>query len=81
MHLVANLKSGYSDVAVERAARQSGVVVRAMSRLYKKAPPRSALLLGFSGYPPQRLINAAARLAGVVSRETERTAKGWRKPA
>jgi len=66
MHVVAYLKSGHSDVEIERAAREHGVVVRAMSRLYVKASPHSALLLGFSGYPPQRLIPAAARLAEFV---------------
>ncbi len=66
MHIVAYLKSGHSDVEIEPAARERGVVVRAMSRLYVKASPRSALLLGFSGYPPQRLIPAAARLAEFV---------------
>ena len=66
MHVVAYLKSGHSDVEIERAARERGVVVGAMSRLYVKASPRSALLLGFSGYPPQRLIPAAARLAEFV---------------
>ncbi len=71
MHLVAFLKSDYSDVEIERAARDSGVVVRAMSRLYKKAPARSALLLGFSGYPPQRLISVAARLAGIVAKQVK----------
>jgi GntR family transcriptional regulator/MocR family aminotransferase len=68
MHLVAYLKDGHSDVEIERIARESGIVVRAMSPLYKKAPRRSALLLGFSGYPPQRLIPAAVRLAAVVQK-------------
>ena len=69
MHLIAYLKSGHSDVEIEQAARERGIVVRAMSRLYKKAPPRSALLLGFSGYSPQHLVPAAARLAAVVRKQ------------
>ena len=63
MHLVAYTRRGLSDVAIERAAWQNGVVVRAMSRLYVAAPSRSALMLGFSGYPRQTIAPAVARLA------------------
>jgi hypothetical protein len=55
MHLVAYTRRGLSDVTIERAAREQGVIVRAMSRLYVEAPPRSALMLGFSGYPRQTI--------------------------
>jgi len=63
MHLVAYTRRGRSDVTIERAAREHGVVVRAMSRLYVEAPPQSALMLGFSGYPRQLIAPAIARLA------------------
>jgi GntR family transcriptional regulator / MocR family aminotransferase len=63
MHLVAYLRRGLSDVAIERAARDRGVIVRAMSRLYVEARPRSALVMGFSGYPSQMIPPAVARLA------------------
>jgi GntR family transcriptional regulator/MocR family aminotransferase len=63
MHLVAYTRRGLSDVAVERAAREHGVIVRAMSRLHVEAPARSALMLGFSGYPRQIIVPAIARLA------------------
>lgn len=66
MYLVANLRHGLRDVDLEETARRNGLVVRAMSRLYKKAAPRSALMLGFSGYPPQLMVPAAARLARLV---------------
>ena len=65
MHLVAYTRRGLSDVTVERAAREHGVIVRAMSRLYVEAPARSALMLGFSGYPRQIIAPAIARLAHV----------------
>jgi GntR family transcriptional regulator / MocR family aminotransferase len=68
MHLVAFLRRGLSDVAIERVARDHGVIVRAMSRLYVAAPPRSALLMGFSGYQSQAIPPAVARLAKVVAR-------------
>ena len=63
MHLVAYLRRGLSDVAIERAAREHGVIVRAMSKLYVATPPRSALVMGFSGYPSQMIPPAVARLA------------------
>jgi GntR family transcriptional regulator/MocR family aminotransferase len=66
IHLVAYLDSGLSDVDVARAARQHGVIVQAMSRLYRAARPRSALLLGFTGHPCPLIAPAVARLAGVL---------------
>jgi GntR family transcriptional regulator/MocR family aminotransferase len=68
MHLVAYTRRGLSDVAVERAAREHGVIVRAMSSLYVEAPVRSALVLGFSGYPRQIIAPAIARLAQAFER-------------
>ncbi len=56
-------------MALERAARQGGVIARALSRSYIAAPARSALLLGFSGYSPQQLVQAAAQLAQVVEKQ------------
>ena len=66
MHLVARLRVGISDVAVEQAAFKAGVIVRAVSRLHVRTTPKSALMLGFSGYPREVIIPAAARLAEVV---------------
>ena len=63
MHLVAYLRRGLKDTAIERAARERSVIVRAMSRLYVAAPPRSALVMGFSGYPRRMIPPAVAQLA------------------
>ena len=68
MHLVAYTRRGLSDVTLERAAREYGVIVRAMSSLYVEAPARSALMLGFSGYPRQVIAPAIARLAQAFER-------------
>ena len=68
MHLVAYTRRGLSDVALEWAAREHGVIVRAMSRLYVEAPAQSALVLGFSGYPRQIIAPAIARLARAFER-------------
>lgn len=68
MHLVAHLRQGLLDIAVERAALDDGVVVRPLSRLYVRARPRQGLLLGFSGYPATTIAGAAGRLATVLQR-------------
>jgi GntR family transcriptional regulator/MocR family aminotransferase len=66
MHLVAYTQKGVSDTAIERSAREAGVIVRATSRMYVKAPPRSGLMLGFCGYPRRTIETAVARLAKAV---------------
>jgi len=74
MHIVAYLRHGRSDVAVERAAATRGVVTRAISPLYTVASPRSGLLLGFTGFAPETIAPAVARLAasfGDIARRRE----------
>ena len=44
-----------------------------MSRLYVAAPPRSALVLGFSGHPTPTIIPAVERLAQAVEGSVEVT--------
>ena len=66
MHLVAYLE-GRSDLAAETAAQSAGIVVRAISRFYRAAAPRPGLMLGFSGFPRQLIVPAAARLAALVA--------------
>jgi len=66
MHLIAYLSDGSSDLAIEEAARGTGIVVRAISRFYRAARPRPGLMLGFSGFPRQLIVPAAARLAALV---------------
>lgn len=66
MHLVLYLNQGLSDVAIQRAAFAQRVVTRAMSQLYLAAPPRSALMLGFSGHPSSAIPSAVGRLAQVI---------------
>jgi len=67
MHLVAYFKAKVSDVQVETAAARIGIIVRAISRFYRAVPPRSGLMLGFSGFPRQLIIPAASRLAAFVA--------------
>ena len=68
MHLVAHLGAGVSDVALMHAAREHGIVVRAISGWSRKTPRRSALMLGFTGFPREALVAAAARLAEIIER-------------
>jgi hypothetical protein len=65
---VAYLRDASSDIAVEAMAARAGVVVRAISRFYRAARPRPGLMLGFSGFPRQLIVPAAARLAALVAR-------------
>jgi GntR family transcriptional regulator/MocR family aminotransferase len=72
MHLIAYLANGASDVAIEAEALRNGIIVRAMSRFYRAAKPRQALMLGFSGFPRPVIVPAAARLAALVARRCSR---------
>ena len=71
MHLVADLASGLSDVGLEKAAIREGIVVRAMSRLYRASKSRSALMLRFAGYPRQVIRPSAGKLARIISKNAE----------
>jgi GntR family transcriptional regulator/MocR family aminotransferase len=68
MHLVAYLRDGLSDLTVEASAQRAGIVVRAISRFYHTAHPRTGLMLGFSGFPRQSIVPSAARLAALVAK-------------
>jgi GntR family transcriptional regulator / MocR family aminotransferase len=70
MHLIAYLRDGISDVSVASAARDAGIVVRPISRLYRREPPRSGLMLGFAGFDEHRMRSAAARLKIVLENAT-----------
>jgi GntR family transcriptional regulator/MocR family aminotransferase len=71
MHLIAYLRDQHSDVELERAARQSGLIARAIQPMYKKARPRSGLMLGFSGFSRDTIVSAAARLAKIINSRPE----------
>jgi GntR family transcriptional regulator/MocR family aminotransferase len=81
MHLVAYTRRGLSDVALERAGREHGVIVQAMSRLHVAAAPRSALVLGFSGYPRQTIVPAVERLAELIEGQTNPSPRATKRVA
>jgi GntR family transcriptional regulator/MocR family aminotransferase len=66
MHLVAYLRGGVRDLAVERAAGAGGLVARAMSRTFVQARPQQGLMLGFSGFSAHVIAPAAGRLAKII---------------
>ncbi len=66
-HLVAWLPEGASDVAIEQAALERGIVCRAISRLYLAAPARPGLMLGFTGFTAEAAARAAAILAEAIA--------------
>jgi GntR family transcriptional regulator/MocR family aminotransferase len=68
MHLIAYLQEGVSDIEMEALARHAGIVVRAISRFYRAAVPKTGLMLGFSGFPRQVIVPAAAQLAALIAR-------------
>ena len=53
--------------AIAAAARAAGLLVRPISPHYQEAPRRHGLMLGFSGFPRQLIIPAAARLGALVA--------------
>ncbi|MDQ0464367.1 GntR family transcriptional regulator/MocR family aminotransferase [Caulobacter ginsengisoli] len=62
MHLIAYLKDGADDLAAEAKVLAAGITARAISRLYRTAPPRSGLMLGFSGFPVSAMKPGVAAL-------------------
>jgi GntR family transcriptional regulator/MocR family aminotransferase len=71
MHLVAYLGDGIADTALEERARAAGLIARAISPLFRRAPPRSGLLLGFTGHPRPLILPAAARLARLIAQAAD----------
>ncbi len=62
MHLIAYLKDGADDLNAETRVLAAGITARAISRLYRTAPPRSGLMLGFSGFPVAAMKSGVAAL-------------------
>jgi GntR family transcriptional regulator/MocR family aminotransferase len=67
-HLIAYLRGGLTDTAIEHAARDNGLTVRAISRLYRKASPRSGLMLGFAGFSHGVIARGVSTLARIIRR-------------
>lgn len=61
LHLVAGLEGSEDDVALAKQARAVGFGVKALSPLCHGEMPRRGLVIGFSGFEPQVLAEAAGR--------------------
>jgi GntR family transcriptional regulator/MocR family aminotransferase len=68
MHLIAYLKNEADDVAAEARVLAAGITARAISRLYRTAPPRLGLMLGFSGFPVAAMKPGVAALERALRR-------------
>jgi GntR family transcriptional regulator/MocR family aminotransferase len=61
LHLVAELPPGTDDVSLAKRARETGFGAKALSPLYLGVPARRGLVIGFSGFPPEVMADAARR--------------------
>jgi GntR family transcriptional regulator/MocR family aminotransferase len=68
MHLLLWLPDGADDVRLAQAALAKGIVVRAISPMYRAAA-RPGLMLGFGGFAPEELAAAAMRLRSVMDED------------
>ncbi len=82
LHLALKLAPGTIDTAIVAAARQQGILTRALSTYY--ADPASAqpgLLLGYGAVPADRIQSAFRELAQIIRRHDGRPAGTGEKPA
>ena len=69
LHLVADLPEGVEDAAFPALAAETGFGVRALSPMYLPSADglaRQGLVIGFSGFAPDVLAEAARRFAAVL---------------
>jgi len=65
MHTIAYLKPGFDADLISAAAAKRGVTVTPISRFYLGPAPHQALVLGFSGFTPAKIQQAAHALEEV----------------
>lgn len=68
MHLCARFKHRIDDNAVAAAARDAGLIVEPLSRFYGASAEHTGLVLGFAGFRPETLREAAKRLGQVLQK-------------
>lgn len=66
LHLTAGLPPGLADTEAVELARKAGLGARALSTMAVTHPPRQGLVIGFSGFAPDVLQEAAARFAAML---------------
>lgn len=67
MHLCARFRRPTDDLGVVAAARDAGLIAEPLSRFYANSTSESGLLLGFAGFRPEALREAAKKLAAVLA--------------
>lgn len=67
LHLTARFRHRTDDVALARVVRAAGIAVEPLSRFHALPTDESGLLLGYSGYHPERLREATKQLSAVLS--------------
>ena len=67
LHLVAGLPATLSDTDAVEIARKAGLGVRALSTMAVTETPRQGLVIGFSGFSPDVLRDAAMRFAASIA--------------
>lgn len=66
MHILLWLPEGADDVRIAARAEAAGIVMRPISPMYAGAVGRPGLMLGFGGFAPERLREAAAALGRLL---------------
>ncbi|TNE36576.1 MAG: PLP-dependent aminotransferase family protein [Alphaproteobacteria bacterium] len=66
MHLVAYLPPDYQDKEIERAALQSGMMVRALSGFYSLPTEENGLILGFAGTAEKEMPQLVDKLRDII---------------
>ena len=66
LHLVAKFPRQARDIDVVQAAKAAGIGARALSPMYVGRRPRQGLVLGFSGFDPAIVRDAAIRLCSLL---------------
>ncbi|TDR93609.1 PLP-dependent aminotransferase family protein [Enterovirga rhinocerotis] len=79
LHLIAGLADGRSDTALVARAAACGLGSRALSAMHLSPPPQRGLVIGFSGYPPEVLRDAALRFVRDLDRHPPEPAEEIRK--
>lgn len=66
MQFIARLENGGDDRALVEAVTEQGVIARALSQFHLETPETRGLLLGFAGYPNEKLEQAAAGIEAAL---------------
>ncbi|WP_183807066.1 PLP-dependent aminotransferase family protein [Mycoplana azooxidifex] len=71
LHLLAGLAPGMRDTALVELAASAGLGVRSLSSMAVSEPPRQGLVIGFSGFTPDVLFEAASAFRALLERHVQ----------